>query len=124
MTIHIAKSRPMLLDGKGIVEYLLEHDLEDAYSSKQKRDKINTLFSTSKAKLKKVKVKDLKEGPVFFNVKIPSKQIVFDEITLPDSMPPLVIYKNVVLDGNHRLRSLRKNEIKNVLVYDVDSITE
>ena len=65
-----------------------------------------------------VNPKNLKPGPVDSNVKSKKKQAAYSKLPW-ETRPPIIIYNDKVVDGNHRLRdALSKNEPR-ILAYNV-----
>jgi hypothetical protein len=82
---------------------------------------VSEYFTGCKAILKSAPVERLFEGDRNHNIRSPKKENFYYDLPIK-TMPPLIVENNVVVDGNHRLRILKKKKIKRVLIYDIISI--
>ena len=81
-------------------------------------DLILEYFFGCKAILKKVSTITIKIENSDNHIRNKKKEKIYENLPF-ETMPPLVVEKSVVLDGNHRLRVANKRKQKVIYIYDI-----
>lgn len=101
-----------------IVEFIIEFatDYVD-------EDMILEYFFDCKAVLKKVPINSIKQGNLTNNSRSKKKEKEYKKLPI-ETMPPVIVENEVVLDGNHRLRIAKTKNQKNIYIYDLISLNK
>lgn len=102
-----------LSNSEEIADYMLEFAVN--YIDEEL---IREYFFNCKAILKIVSVDDLQEGEKTQNIRSTYRERIYKKLPI-ETIPPLIVEKGVVLDGNHRLRVAKKCGIKEISIYDI-----
>ena len=101
----------ILPNPKAIADYMQEHgDVSWEW--------VFEYFHGAMAVLKEVDVASLTPGNPDANISNIEKELLYEKLPIR-TMPPLVVENNTVMDGNHRLRVLKRKQVEKALVYDV-----
>ena len=90
-----------------------------AYSTDQVDEELLLEYlSNCKGILKKISPYAIKFGKQNYHVRDKRKELQY--IKLPSrTIPPLIVEKGIVVDGNHRLRIARRLKLKEIYIYDI-----
>lgn len=100
-----------LSDSRAIAEYI-----DSNSSSFIDIERIEDEYRGCRAVLKIVNLAQLSQGHPDGNIKQSSKQTRFDKMKI-ENQPPIVIDGDVVIDGNHRLRSATRAKKSTIKAY-------
>lgn len=82
---------------------------------------IRDYFFNCRAILKRVPINCLKAGMSDHHIYEKKKEAKYTKLSQA-TMPPLIVEKGKVLDGNHRLRVARKKGQKEIAIYEIQSL--
>lgn len=104
----------VLINAEEITDFIVEFATEPI-----DEELIREYFNGCNAILKSVSVKSLMYGNHNLNVRNSRKEKKYELLPFK-TMPPLIVENGIVIDGNHRLRVVRKNRIKKTNIYEIN----
>lgn len=121
--IHLIESAGMASPPPGFPQVLEDADQIAAYIVAQSSSHVDLDFTTdyfrgTKAILKLIPIEEIQEGSANVNVRSKAKEKRYAKLSL-DTMPPLVVEKGKVMDGNHRFRVAAARGATALWCYDV-----
>lgn len=108
--------KPILKNTEEIMNFINEFASEPI-----DEELVREYFYGCKAILKIVLVHSLKQGNEDYHIKNFEKEKRYELLPF-ETMPPLIIENDKVIDGNHRLRIAKKKHIKKINVYEIISL--
>lgn len=94
----------------------IENYLQNLSSYPINKKKLHVILHNTYAVLKTVPIDSIKEGPRKKNRRHPWKEVKYMHMPV-DTMPPVMVWKGTVIDGNHRLRVMKKKGEKTIRAY-------
>lgn len=105
---------PIFKDSKEIAEYIFENSIGDI-----DQELIEEQFRDCQASLREVEIKDLKFANQDNHILSEKKQKSYNKKPA-ENAPPIVIEKNVIIDGHHRVRAAIFQNKTKILAYCIE----